>query len=196
MSRAAIVAHAQSRLSGGERVAGIARAQSGLPPPPIAQSEPPLPQPSCVTSSIAEPDALPPVDSVSSVANDDQPRIREGDVVFHVTNDTGSDVFIDSCGGACPCIRKINAQPGTYTVSLTGKRVASAAPTESPFVYEGRPDERSGDCNAKATFKLSPGAHVDLKLVCVESSGVHPVASLATYQGSFGLSPAITIDVR
>jgi hypothetical protein len=219
-------------------------AESELPPPPSAESEPLLRRPSCVASSTAAPDALPPVDIVPSAARHDDPRLHERDVVFHVTNDTGADVFIDetqplvlelrgklvdidpgcgsycpycackscpprprqvrripdretwdygwnrriyvaqSCGGACRCIREVNAQPGTYTVSLTGKRGASAAPTGSPFVYEGRPDEHGADCVAKATFRLKPSVHVDLKVTCV-NAGVQPVGSLAGWQSAF-----------
>lgn len=154
--------------------------------------------------------------------------------MFHVTNDTGADVFIDEtqplvlelrgklvdidpgcgsycpycackscpsrprrvrripdgqtwdygwdlrvylsqrCGGACPCIREVGAQPGTYTVSLSGKRGASAAPVGNPFVYDGRPNEGGASCEAKATFRAKSGAYVDLKLTCGESGAIHP----------------------
>jgi hypothetical protein len=66
----------------------------------------------------------------------------------------------------CPCIRRIDARPGTYTVRLRGKRGADAPPAGRPQTYDGRLDERSADCEATATFKLEPGAHVHLKLTC------------------------------
>ena len=164
----------------------------------------------------------PPVD----VANDGQPRFGDADVVFHVVNDTGADVFIDDsqpyvldlrgelvildpgcgsycpscackecpveprrvrripngdswndnwnlrvyvterCGGACPCIREVNAKPGSYTVTLHGKRRANPALGGKSLVCDGRLDERSVECQATATFKLARGTRVELKLTC------------------------------
>jgi len=152
--------------------------------------------------------------------------LSDTDVVFHVINDAGADVFIDNrqplvlelhgefvrldpgcgsacpscackecpaeppqvrripdagswdegwnrrvyvsqrCGGACPCTREVDAKPGSYTVILHGKRRANAARANQSLVFNGRLDEGSGDCQATASFKLSRGARVDLKLAC------------------------------
>lgn len=68
----------------------------------------------------------------------------------------------------CPCIRETSARPGTYAVSLRGKRAADAPPAGNPLAYDGRLDERSADCEAKAIFRLKPGTRVDLKLICAQ----------------------------
>jgi hypothetical protein len=199
-------------------------------PAASARSQPPLTDTSRATgptpAQVAPPDAAPTVDAAPGTAHDDRPHLGEADVVFHVTNDTGADVFVDDrlplllefggkpvdlhpgcgaycpscackecpskpprvrripaldtwdygwhrrvyvtqqCGGVCPCIREIDAKPGTYTVRLRGKRGADAPPTGTPPAYHGRLDEHSVDCEATATFKLAPGAHVDLMLTC------------------------------
>lgn len=182
--------------------------------------------PEVATLDAAPPEASSPNDEVLSVVHDARSWLDDSDVAFHVTNDTGADVFIDDehslslelrgkpvilnpgcgshcpscackecpyepprvrripnrgtwldrwdrrihvsqhCGGACPCIRDIHAQPGTYTATLSGKRRADAPPSGKALVYAGRLDENSADCTAEASFRMKPGAQVALNLSC------------------------------
>jgi hypothetical protein len=163
--------------------------------------------------------------ALDSVSND-APAFGAADVVFHVVNDTGGDVFINDgqplllevrgepvqldpgcgsecpscackecpleparvrrianrgswdqawnrrvyvsqrCGGVCPCTRETDAKPGTYTATVLGKRGATPQRHGTSRVYEGRLDEHSAGCEAKATFGVARGARVELRLTC------------------------------
>lgn len=156
---------------------------------------------------------------------EDRPHRAARDVVFHVANETGRDVFIDeanaltlelrgelvqldggcgsecpscackecpvepprlrriphtsswdtawnrrvytsrNCGGACPCVQAVQAKFGTYAVTLHAKRGVTSTRTV-PWESGNKLDENSADCVARATFKLMPGARVNLKLTC------------------------------
>jgi hypothetical protein len=51
--------------------------------------------PDASSPDASPPDVLPPVDATVSAPMDERPEFGETDVVFHVVNDTGADVFID-----------------------------------------------------------------------------------------------------
>jgi hypothetical protein len=197
-------------------------------PPASARLQPPLTDASSATGLTAPPDtvpsdAAPPVDAAPRATHDDRPHFGEADVVFHVANDTGADVFIDD---EDPLVLELRGKPvvldpgcGAHCPSCACKQ----CPYEPPRVrripdrdtWDYGWDRRAyvtqscgGMCPCIRTIAARPGTYT-VRLRGKRAANAPPAGSPLVYDGrleergvdcgataTFELKPGARVDLK